>query len=447
MANARGLRGGETRATGAGESGLHPGGLFVGNTVDGRYELRRDLGRGAGGVIFEARHCFTGRRVALKVVAPDVPRGKLPELRARLMREARALAAVRHPSVVEVLDGGILEDGTPYVVMENLEGRTLEGLLTTRGKLSSEETIALALQLAYALEAAHEAGVVHRDLKPGNILVARDQEGRERVKLVDFGIAQMAGPKDEEKLTGIGALIGTPAYMAPEQLLAFDDVDLRADIYALGVTMYECLTGNVPYLGSYQRILLQACSETPSPALPPEACPPEVAAIVEHAMAKKREARFGSASEVIGAILSAVPHARERTALLGPPPMPRATTPLHPAPEQRRRSPRAPYVTPLRIVFPEGDYVDGRTEDISEGGLLVICRSACPSDVRVELRFALPVEGTIVTCAAHLRWVRSARPDAIDGPRALGLEFVNPPAELRASIARYVDLMGDGSVA
>jgi serine/threonine-protein kinase len=260
------------KATALKESGLQPGGLFVGNTVDGRYELRRDLGRGAGGIVFEARHTFTGRRVALKVVAPDVPRAKLEELRGRLMREARALAAVHHPGVVEVLDGGVLDDGTPFVVMENLEGRTLEGLLTTRGKLSIHETVALTLQLADALEATHEAGVVHRDMKPSNVLITRDRDGRERVKLVDFGIAQIAGSKDEEKLTGIGALIGTPAYMAPEQLLALEDVDLRADLYALGITMFECLTGNVPYIGEGRKPKADPMAKR-TPGIPgPSAC-------------------------------------------------------------------------------------------------------------------------------------------------------------------------------
>jgi serine/threonine-protein kinase len=423
-------------------SGFKPGGVYVGNTIDGRYELRRDLGRGAGGVIFEAVHCFTGRRVALKVVAPDIPHAQLRELRARLAREARALAAVRHPSVVEILDGGVLEDGTPYIVMENLEGRTLEGLLATRGKLSTEDTVALALQLCDALDAAHEAGVVHRDLKPGNVLVVRDRDVGERVKLVDFGIAQVRGPK-EEKITGIGALIGTAAYMAPEQLLGYGDIDLRADIYSLGITMYECITGTVPYLGPYPRVLLQACGDGSVPRLPAEV-DPAIASVVERAMAKKREDRFANAAELATSLRLAAPRLRTRTMLLGPP------TPALAAPRdtaaaavaQRRRSPRAPYVTPVRITLPDGA-IDGRTEDISEGGMLVICRDPCPTNVRVTVRFALPIEGHIVECTAHLRWARSARPDETDGPRALGLEFVEPSAEIRSSVARYTQLMGE----
>ncbi len=427
-------------ATHGSQGAFRPGGLFIGNTVDGRYELRRDLGRGAGGVIFEARHCFTGRRVALKVVAPDAPVAQRGELRARLMREARALAAVRHPGIVEILDGGVTEDGSPYIVMENLDGRTLEGLLATREKLSGDDTVALALQLCDALEVAHEADVVHRDLKPGNIIVVRERDGHERVKLVDFGIAQVKGPK-EEKITGIGALIGTAAYMAPEQLLAFDDIDSRADIYALGVTMFECLTGAVPYVGSYPRVLLQACGEGPVPSLPAE-INPALASIVEQAFAKKREDRFSSAAEMAATLRAAFHHARAHTGFLGPPPMPHAPRPAPVVVQQRRRTPRAPYSTPVRIALPNGS-IDGRSEDISEGGMLVICRQPCEANVRVTVRFALPIEGCVVSCDAHLRWVRCARPDATDGPRALGLEFIDVPEETRASIARYTELMGD----
>ncbi len=428
-------------------SGLEMGGLFVGNTVDGRYELRRDLGRGAGGLVFEARHCFTGRRVALKIVAPDVPRAQLTELRARLEREARALAAVRHPGVVEILDGGVLDDGTPYIVMENLEGRTLEGLLATRGRLSVENTISLALQLCAALEAAHDAGVIHRDLKPGNVLIVRDRDGLERVKLVDFGTAQIQiqGASQEAKLTAIGALVGTAAYMAPEQLLANDDIDARADVYGLGITMFECVTGNVPYPGPYPQVLLEACGEGPVPELPADV-DPGVAAIVRRAIAKKREDRYPSCTEMASELRQATSSVRGLTLLLGPPPLPKEPGPPVEAPRappvaQRRRTPRAPYVTPVHITLPTGA-IGGRTEDISEGGMLVICREPCQSNLRVTVRFALPLEGHVVSCHADLRWARSARPAETDGPRAMGLEFVDVPQDVRSSIAKYVRLMG-----
>src|SRR5580704_17318681 len=167
------------------------GAVFApGDVLDGRYELRSDLGRGATGIVFEARHQFTGRTVALKIVAPASDRAQLWETRARLVREARALAAVNHPGIVDVLDGGILVDGTPYFVMEKLEGRTLEGLLTARTRISAQEMAAIMFQLCDALDLAHRSGVVHRDLKPDNIFVGRERDGRERIKIVDFGTAQ-----------------------------------------------------------------------------------------------------------------------------------------------------------------------------------------------------------------------------------------------------------------
>jgi serine/threonine protein kinase len=422
-------------------------GLKVGDVVGGRYELRRDLGRGAGGMVFEAFHRFTHRSTALKVVASDVPRGQVATLKARLVREARTLAAVHHSGIVEVLDGGVLDDGTPFIVMEMLEGRTLEGLLTTRGKLGREDAVAIGLQLCDALDALHQVGIVHRDLKPGNVFVVRDVDGVERLKLLDFGIAQVSSA-EEEKLTGIGALIGTPGYMSPEQLLALD-VDHKADIYALGVSLFECLTGRLPYEGNYQSVLLQVCSPDGKVAKVSEwtnDAGPELSLVVERAIARKPEARFASAMEMGRALHASIPSPRARTLFLGPPPIPKFGPPPAPRPdaqEQRRRARRAAYSTPVQIVLPNGS-VDGRSEDISEGGLLVICRAPCEAKIQATVRFAMPIDGKVVSLEVHVRWVRAARPSEPQGPRAIGLEFVSVPEVMRASIAQYVALMGEG---
>ncbi len=413
--------------------------LKVGDVVEGRYELRRDLGEKHAGRVFEAVHTFTGRSVALKRAAPDAAAEVREELQARLAREARALASVRHPGVVEVLDGGRLPDGTPFFVMEMLEGRTLEGLITARGKLGVPDTVAVALQLADGLAAAHAAGVVHRDVKPSNVLVVRDHARREVVKLVDFGIARLEATK-EERLTGIGALIGTPAFMAPEQLLGLDDVDARADVYAIGVTMFECLTGRRPSEGSYQDVVLEVCYPAPVPT--PDALekelPAPLVAVVKRAMAKDRNERFGSARELQKALLAAVPGARLHTEFFGPPPTTASLPPGGPA--GRRKLVRAAYVTPVRIVL--GDLtIDGRTEDISTGGLLVVCHQVCPTDTKATIRFALPIEGKVVAVDVQVRWVKAARASDPEGPRALGVEFIDPPPEMTASIARYVGFM------
>ncbi len=408
------------------EGGALPLGVAVGDIVDGRYELRREHGRGAAGVVFVAKQQLTGRDVVLKIVAPDLPRWRLPEWRARIAREARALAAVRHPGVVEIIDAGALEDGTPYIVMENLEGRTLEGLLAARGKLSAPVTVALASQICEALRAVHDAGIIHRDLKPSNVIVLPGRDGVETAKLIDFGMAQM---RTDERITDVGALVGTPAYMAPEQLLAAEDIDRRVDVYALGVTMFECLTGDVPYQGPYARVILQACTDGPLPSLP-AGTDPAVSAVVHRAMAKAREERFFTAPEFAAALRRLAVH-------LVPPSSGPST-----APEQRRRWRRAPYNTPVEITLANGT-IDGRTEDISQGGLLVICWQPCEAGGRVSVRFALPIEGRVIRCDAHLRWARSADPARAVGPRALGLEFIDPSPELQASIEHYVRLMGE----
>jgi serine/threonine protein kinase len=422
----------------------------VGDVVGERYDLRCELGRGAGGVVFEAIHKFTQRSTALKVLSPDLPRSIIAEQSTRLIREARALAAVRHPGIVEVLDGGMLADGTPFIVLEKLEGRTLEGLIATRGKLSREDTVAIGLQLCDALDALHRAGVVHRDIKPGNVFVVRDRDGAERLKLLDFGIAQVRTP-EQDKLTGIGALIGTPAYMSPEQLLALD-ADHRADIYGLGATLFECLTGRLPYEGNYQSVLLQACSnETKVPRVAdyvPEA-ESKLSHIIEQAIARKMEDRIQTAVDFGRALYDVLPAARSRTYFLGPPAAPKFGPPAsrHAPQTQRRRSPRAGYSTPVQLQLESGAALEGRSEDISEGGILIICRDMAEAGGIATARFALPIEGKIVACRGHVRWVRAARPNEPQGPRAIGLEFIDLPSAMCTSIARYVSLMGEGEMA
>jgi serine/threonine protein kinase len=419
--------------------------LKVGDVVGDRYDLRHELGRGAGGLVFEAVHRFTARVAALKVVAPEVPRAQLVEQCQRLLREARTLAAVRHAGIVEVFDAGLLVDGTPFIVLEKLEGRTLEGLLAARGKLPREDAVAIGLQICDALDALHRAGVIHRDVKPSNIFIVRDRDGVERLKLLDFGIA-LVPSAEQDKLTGIGALIGTPAYMSPERLLALDS-DQSTDVYGLGATLFECLTGRLPYEGNYQSVLLQACSADAKVPKVTDHVPDvgaELAEVIEKALARKPENRIPTALDFGRALYAAMPTARSRTFFLGPPAVPRFGPPASrvlPQAEQRRRTPRAAYSTPVHIQLESGRAIDGRSEDLSEGGMLVICRDMADAGGIATAKFALPIEGKIVACQAHVRWVRAARPNEPQGPRAIGLEFIDAPPAMRASITRYVTLM------
>jgi hypothetical protein len=403
-----------------------------GVTLDGRYHLRRVLGQGSEGTVFEAAHLFTGQRFAVKVAAAAIPPGA-DASRVRLLREARALGQLRHPGIVSITDAGV-SDGFPFVVMELLEGRSLEGLLAARGRLSVVDAVGAALQVCDALATAHAVGVVHRDVKPGNIIVVWQGDGVEKVKLVDFGTSKATDPH-ASRVTAAGALVGTPAYMAPEQLLA-QEVDEGVDIYAVGAMVFECLTGVVPYEGAYARVVMAACNDDPPPSV--RLVRPQIETSLEQviakALAKNRADRFASISDLAAALRKACPQADGRTRLL-------AAAPPADAPP-RRKFRRAPYLTPVRVMALTGD-IDGRCEDISEGGMLLLADRGCQVNEEVEVRFALPIEGKIAACRARVQWVRP-RPDRPHAPQAIGLEFVDLGGEQRTSIARYVGLMTGG---
>ena len=422
----------------------------IGDTVDERYELLRDLGRGGAGTVFEARHVYTRRIVAVKILHADKDGATLAALKARLLREAQALATVCDPGIVDVLDAGLDGNAMPFLVLERLEGRTRVGLIVARGKLPVTDTVAIGLQLARSLAAAHRAVVVHRDVKPSNIFIIRDVEGRERTKLVDFGIARVdrvAGCK----LTTAGAPMGTPEYMSHEQLMAQEDLDARIDVYGLGVTLFECLTGDVPYSGSYPEILLKSAVARSTPSLHDAApeIPIQIARVIDRALAKARDDRFPDMDSFAAALDASAPSSRKHSVLLGPPPIPvavippsRHATPVGPIDfAQKRRSPRAAYVTPIRMLV-DGATVDGRSEDISENGMLILCRGELPINHPIDIRFASPIDGRVVTLRGHARWVKkTGRED--HAQRAIGLQFEGVPEEVLRSIRQYAEMMQD----
>ncbi len=399
--------------------------LRTGAVIDGRYELRRALGQGAEGTVYEAIHCFTGQRCAVKVATHPIPIGT-ESGRVRLLREARALGQLHHPNIVAITDAGVT-DGFPFVAMELLEGRSLDSLLTTRGRLAIADAVGAALQVADALVAAHAVGVLHRDVKPANVIIVRSGE-KEIIKLVDFGTTKPMGP-GAERVTAAGALVGTPAYMAPEQLLA-QDVDEGADIYAIGVMLFECLTGVVPYEGAYPKVLMAACTNDPPPSarhVRPQ-IEVELNAIIDRALAKKRSDRFATMADLVKALRAACPRVDGLTRLLEAP-----------VAEARRKFNRAPYRTPVRVRAAFGE-VDGRCEDVSEGGMLLLSTQALKQNDEVSVRFALPIEGRVCVCKARVQWVRT-RADRAITQLATGLEFLDLSNEVRASIAQYVALM------
>jgi serine/threonine protein kinase len=412
--------------------------LEVGEVVDRRYRLKREIARGGAGAVFEAEHLFTTRPVAIKLLIPQ--QANAHESRLRLLLEARALTVARHPGIVLGLDAGETDEGLPYLVMELLEGRTLEGILAVRRRIEVADAVYLGMQLCDALAAAHERGILHRDLKPSNMFISRTDAGREVVKVFDFGIARL--PQQEQKITQENAVLGTPEYMAPEQLLASDNLDARCDIYGLGISLYEALAGVVPFEGNFGEVLLKVSMESmPSLLKRCPHVPVQLERAIEKAIARDPADRHASMRDFAEA-LSQVPLGdAQLSSLLGiraavgvgaqvaPPSLDLAST--------RRRFARAPYVTPTRIFRPNGSTLDGRSEDISVGGLLVLAPQAFDQAERVTVRFALPITGKLLDVPATARWVKMAR-----GTGAVGLEFADLAPDHLLVIETYVTALG-----
>ena len=274
--------------------------------VGRRFEVDRLIGRGGMGEVFAARHVLTGRHVALKVIRAD---GANAGRTNRFVREARIAGALRHPNIVEVLDAFEDEGGAAVLVMELLVGETLAAHRAREGTLSLEAAATILVPVARALVAAHRAGVVHRDLKPDNIFLATGEDGRRCPKVLDFGIAkvldwtQLAGEL-EGQTTNTGALVGTPHYMAFEQAMSEKDVDCRADIWSLGVILFEALAGRRPIafetLGQMYTAFLQGSIASAREALPE--LPGAVAETLDRCLTIDRSDRLAELAPFIDAL-------------------------------------------------------------------------------------------------------------------------------------------------
>ncbi len=231
-----------------------------GQILDGRYRIGDILGIGGTAVVFDADRLSDGEPVVVKVLRPTFVDN--PDLVRRLRREVEVYRNVRHPGLVPMYDEGILSgfpgaDGSPYLVMERVYGECLQRLLRRTGTLSADLVGAITMRVASILHAAHAHGYVHRDVKPEHILMDRDENGSLRVRLLDFGVcASIRAPKDERDRE-IGRVFGTPSYVSPEQASGDPDVDARADIFGLGIVMFEALTGRLPFSGSNVANLLR----------------------------------------------------------------------------------------------------------------------------------------------------------------------------------------------
>jgi eukaryotic-like serine/threonine-protein kinase len=284
---------------------------MIGRTLDDRYSILRLLGQGGMGAVYEARHTGTGRRVAVKIIlGSDAQR---EDQIARFHREARAVGAVESDFIAQVFDTGRdRETGAPYIAMEFLEGEDVQALIGRLGPLPVDLALRIALQACLGLERAHAAGVIHRDIKPANLFITRKEQGQRVVKLLDFGIAKMSNSGlNDGGLTTTGTMLGSPLYMSPEQARGSTAIDARSDLWSLGITLYQCISGRRPndHVQGLGELILTICS-TPPQWLQDVApwVPPEVAHVVHRALTIDLASRYASASEFAAALRVLLPY-------------------------------------------------------------------------------------------------------------------------------------------
>ncbi|MBN9164379.1 MAG: PilZ domain-containing protein [Myxococcales bacterium] len=400
-----------------------------GAVLEGRYELLRDVGGRVAGSRWEVRHLRTARRSLLKVgVRIDGDESDAESVR----REQPALASFLPPGSVDLRDAGTTERNDPYIVVEMLEGRTLEGLVAARGALPTAEACSVIRQIADVLAAAHDASIRHGEVRPENVLIVRDAWGVERVKLVNWEAA----------------------------IIADGAADVAIDLAGIGACAFLALAGRTRNEG-------EAVRSIGSGSGAPQELPPALASVIARTLGGAGADRFTSTKELVEALDAAAPPEPTRLHLLDAKPErrgtsvrpgPRSASVAPPAEEEEatekpapqpssdatelRRYPRAAYRTPVRVEVPGIGAVDGRSEDISERGLFVVTRGKIADGAQVTVRFALPIDGKVVSESGVVRWSRA--PHSGDGggaARAVGIELTSPGPESVKQISRYVSFM------
>lgn len=285
-------------------SAIAPPQSLVGETLDGRFRIVRLLGEGGMGQVYEAEHLHIDRKVAIKLLKQEIVSNA--EAVTRFRQEARASSSIGHPNIVKIDDFVVLNDGRIYMSMELLNGVPLNELI--RAPVTAERLLDIMIQTGHGLAAAHAKGIIHRDMKPENIFVTIGPNGEDIPKILDFGIAKVSGNEGQNHLTRTGTIFGTPYYMAPEQALG-NPVDARTDIYAVGVILYECFSGSLPFQGeSFMGILTQHITTQPEPAEQRAArvgrtLPPGMADVIARSMQKDPAHRFQKMEELVGALV------------------------------------------------------------------------------------------------------------------------------------------------
>ncbi len=294
--------------------------LLIGQTI-GNYLVTQKLGEGGMGAVYLAEHPSIGKKVALKVLHSEFSTNQ--EVAARFFNEAKAVNDIGHPNIVDIIDFGIIQAGPHreqlvYFIMEYLGGVTLSQLIRAESPLPPERALAISLQVADALAASHKCGIVHRDLKPDNIILLQRARERDFVKLLDFGIAKLTSDQPGSRRTRTGIVMGTPAYMSPEQCEGRGNTDHRTDIYALGIVLYEMLIGRVPFIGEgYGEILVQHLTQPPVPLSQYRMMNPHVEAVVMKALEKRADLRYPTMDEMMRAMADPVGYVEANGGVVG----------------------------------------------------------------------------------------------------------------------------------
>lgn len=282
-------------------------GDLIGSVIADRYHIEKKLGEGGMGAVYLGEHVRMGRKSAIKVMTQAMAND--PEAIARFNREAANAARINHHNVCGIYDFGETDDGTIYLAMEFIEGEALSDVLKREGALDPHRAADILEQTGAALQAAHDLGIVHRDLKPDNIMIAKGRDGKDLVKVVDFGIAKAMGGEEGQKVTKTGLVVGTPEYMSPEQLSG-DVLDGRSDIYSLALVLYRMLTGTLPFQAdSAQETMIKRLTDEPlklSEVRPDIQFPPRLQEVLDHALQRMPADRYDSAAKFAADVKEAV---------------------------------------------------------------------------------------------------------------------------------------------
>ncbi len=285
----------------------------IGQVLAAKYRVDRVLGAGGMGIVVAATHLQLDQLVALKFIRREAM--AIPEVVSRFEREARSAVRLKSEHVARIIDVGRLETGSPFIVMEYLEGQDLSGLLEQHGPLGVASACDFIVQACDAIAEAHGLGIIHRDLKPGNLFLANTSHGQQIIKVLDFGISKNQTALGDPNMTRTQAVMGSPGYMSPEQMRSTKSVDGRTDLWSLGVILYELVAGRVPFHADTFTALCLKVAMDPHPPLPalPAALPPGFEAVVSRALEKDPALRYQSASELAQALAPfGHPHTRER---------------------------------------------------------------------------------------------------------------------------------------